>query len=52
MLTQWEKQLKMLEDWLSNRDIEKNFQRDAIEEEFHPKEKLLKLSLYQKMKRS
>jgi hypothetical protein len=39
MLTQWEKELKLLEEWLSNLVIEEDCQRDAVVksrgEEFH-----------------
>jgi hypothetical protein len=29
-LTQWEKELEMLEDWLNHPKIEEDYQRDAI----------------------
>jgi hypothetical protein len=41
MLTQWEKEFKMMKDWLDNTDTEDNFQKDVvvkIEEEFQPEE--------------
>jgi hypothetical protein len=43
MLTQWEKELRMLEDWLCHPDIEDDFPKETFmqsKEKFHPKEQL------------
>jgi hypothetical protein len=48
MLTQWEKELKMLEDWLRNPETEEDCQKDAVMksgEEFHPEEQLDEVGL-------
>jgi hypothetical protein len=43
MLTQWEQELKILENWLDNLETEKYCHREAVmqvKKEFQPKEKL------------
>jgi hypothetical protein len=48
MLTQWEKELKMLEDWLRNPETEEDYQKDAVMksgEEFQPEEQLDEVGL-------
>jgi hypothetical protein len=54
MLTQWEKELKLLEDWLRNPGTEEDFQRDAVvknEENYSPRRSWMKLDLYQRKER-